>query len=554
MKANFMKEASSTPSRATYGGEVEVLIIDKFTQVATPFSQELRERVQQKLTNVLDRFGLPVLVGYDATKALVELRGVVYDELPDLLYALQHALFQLWKVLEEDGRQCLLASAYHPLDKLQAAYKHIMPRPVYSLVAGSLDGRVHVHPNALAKIYPTAPEKGRNWNHQRTALSTAIQPWNSLNSRHAAGQLAVLQATGWLFNLLTANSPFADGRWTEKRDYRLETWEAITATSRYKQDRALTSNLPAKPERLVDYYKYVFSNQRPAIIPNASANGNPIKDSKTNFLAVKQPDDEHEFNMLTYLQADNIKVIDLETAKEQDVIPDVTHIFNNFDFFYVPRYGARLRINLPHADRLDPKSFAQAIIDSDEDTFQSLLVKGGIEEGYICVEGRVAATVLPRSEKVGWAQFNIPFVLQTAIIRTYQEIFNLFEHTALTWTDLIETLPAMTNDTRYGFKTELKGCHVTDLAHNVWKVAQKSLTSQEYALIGDEIDTLLARQKAPAEEQIALFGKEWDKSTEQDKSTEKVMPGFIHHLCVESLPEPVNERDLALCTNYIFTL
>ncbi len=304
-------EEDSNPSRATYGGEVEVLIIDRSTQAIAPFPQEVRDIVQQKLTGVLDHFGLPVLIGYDATKALVELRGVVYEELPDLLYALQHALFHLWKTLEEDGRQCLLASAYHPLDELQAAYKHIIPRPIYSLVAGSIDDRFHVHPDALAKIYPTAPEKGRNWNHQEAALSTAIQPWNSLNPRHAAGQLAVLQATGWLFNLLTANSPFAGGRWTEKRDYRLETWKAITATSRYKQDRALTSNIPTKPERLVDYYKYVFSNQRPAVIPNTSASGNPIRDSKINFLAVKQPDERYEFNMLTYLQADSIKVINL---------------------------------------------------------------------------------------------------------------------------------------------------------------------------------------------------------------------------------------------------
>ncbi len=101
----------------------------------------------------------------------------------------------------------------------------------------------------------------------------------------------------------------------------------------------------------------------------------------------------------------------------------------------------------------------------------------------------------------------------------------------------------MTNDARSGFKTKLKGCRIADLAYNIWKVAQKSLRPQEYALIGEEIDTILARQKAPAEEQIALFGKEWDKSKEWNKSAEDVMSGLIHHLCVESLPEPVNERE-----------
>jgi hypothetical protein len=519
----------------TYGGEVEALTINRFTGSVAPLAQDLCAVIQKRVMDVPDLFASPVLVGYDSTASLVELRGGIYAGLAQLLHALQYSLVTLWQVLEEDSKQRLLASSYHPLDDPQSAYKYVVPRPIYSLMRGSSSDITHIHPDALPKIYPTWPELGRNWRHKETALAAAIQPWNSLQMGQAADQIAALQATGWIFNLLTANSPFAQGKWTGKRDYRLELWKAIMSTSRYKQDNALFNNVPTRPARLVDYYKYVFSNQRPAVIPKPQMLGNPPKDSKTNFLAIKQPDDHYAFNTLTYLQADRIKVIDLESAVEYVVAPSVAHVFNNFDFFYVPRYGARLRMNLPDAEQLDPKEFARAIIDGDEVAFQSLLVEGGIGKGSICVEGRVAATVLPTIDNPGWARFNIPFVLQTAIIRNYQEIFTLFEQASLTWHELTEILPAMTNNADYGFKTTLRGHNATALAKRVWKIARTALTAQERALVGDEIDLILDTQKAPAEEQIDLFKHEWEFLSSN------TMHHLIDHLSVKSLPAPITE-------------
>jgi hypothetical protein len=531
VKIDMMEEVSS-PTHSTYGGEVEILIIDKATGSVAPLPQDIRTAIQQKLEDVLDSSGLPVHIGYDATASLVELRGGIYEKLPHLLYSLQHALFQLWDALEKEGKYSLLASAYHPLEDPRSAYKYVIPRPIYSVVKGSFSGAPHIHREALSKIYPTRPELGRNWRHEETSLAAAIQPWNSLEPAQAADQIAALQATGWIFNLLTANSPFAQGRLTGKRDYRLEIWNTMTAASRYKQDRTLMSNIPIRPRRLVDYYKFVFSNQRPAVIPDLypSTRGNPAKESKTNVLAIKQPGDRQEFNILTYLQADTIKAIHLDDASEQNVTPSVAHIFNNFDFFYIPRYGARLRINLPDAELLNPKEFALAILNDDEETFQSLLVKGGIRKGSICVEGRVSATTLPTQNSSKWEQFNIPFVLQTAILRSYKKILNLFEETKLTWNDLVERLPTLTNTIEYGFKTTINGSQADELAKNVWEIAKKSLSPEESALVGDTIDRILSTHKAPAEEQIDFFKKE------KALSTQSALPHLITHLSIESMP------------------
>jgi hypothetical protein len=526
-----MEEVSS-PTPSTYGGEVEILIIDKSTGSVAPLPQDIRAAIQQKLDDVLDSSGSPMHIGYDATSSLVELRGGIYGELSHLLYSLQHALFQLWDALEKEDKYSLLASAYHPREDPRSAYQYVLPRPVYSVVKGSYSNASHVHKDALAKIYPTRPELGRNWHHEETSLAAAIQPWNSLEPAQAADQIAALQATGWIFNLLTANSPFAQGRLTGKRDYRLEIWDAMTATSRYKQDRTLMSNVPTRPRRLVDYYKFVFSNQRPAVIPDLHpfTQGNSVQDNKTNILAIKQPNDRQEFNILTYLQADTIKTIRLDSAVEQNVTPSVAHIFNNFDFFYIPRYGARLRINLPDAERLDPKEFAQAILAGDEATFQALLVQGGIRKGSLCVEGRVSATALPTQNSSGWEQFSIPFVLQTAIIRSHREILDLLEKTKLTWNDLIDRLPTLTNTIEYGFKTTINGYKADELAKRVWEIAKTRLSTEESTLVGDTIDRILHTHKAPAEEQIDFFKKE------KALSAKSALPRLIRHLSIESMP------------------
>lgn len=529
-------EDVSSPQYHTYGGEVEILIIDRSTGSVAPLPQYICDDVQLELEDVPDSLGLPVLIGYDATASLIELRGGIYKTLSHLLYSLQYALFQLWGMLEK-SKYSLLTSAYHPQANPLEAYQYVISKPMYNLVKGSSS----IHAQALSKIYPNHPELGRKWQHEETALAAAIQPWNSLEPAHAADQIAVLQATGWIFNLLTANSPFAQGRHTGKRDYRLEIWNTMTAQSRYQQDNILIKNVPSRPRKLVDYYKYVFSNQRPAVIPDLYplTQRNTAKDNKTHFLAIKQPDDQQEFNILTYLQADTIKAIHLGDASEQDVAPSVAHIFNDFDIFYVPHYGARLRINLPDAENIDPKEFARAIIAGDEATFQSLLIQGGIQKGSICAEGRVAATVLPTNKNSNWQQFNIPFVLQTAIVRRHKQILAFFEEAQLAWEDLTERLPTMTNITEWGFNAPIGEYRASELAKKVWEIARTSLSSEEAALVGDTIDTILYTCKAPAEEQI-------DFLTQENASIGHALPSLIDHLSIKGIPIPDSTMDTIL--------
>ena len=178
------------------------------------------------------------------------------------------------------------------------------------------------------------------------------------------------------------------------------------------------------------------------------------------------------------------------------------------------------------ADQVDPKLFAQAIINGDEAVFQSLLIQGGILEGSICLEGRIAATVLPTKNNLSWERFSIPFVLQTAILRAHREVWRLLEATPLTWTDLTEVLPDMTNDVKHGFEAIEKGVHVTELATQIWTLAQKSLTDEERALVGDEIDMILSRHMAPAEEQIAFIKMALRDGNAMDEALQKL----VHHL------------------------
>ena len=89
-----------------------------------------------------------------------------------------------------------------------------------------MKGEPHVHPDVLPKVYAgwDNPEQARGWFHEAGTMAASAQPWNSVDKETAASQIRAVQATGWLFNLLTANSPYAEGKETGKRDYRLEMW------------------------------------------------------------------------------------------------------------------------------------------------------------------------------------------------------------------------------------------------------------------------------------------------------------------------------------------
>lgn len=80
--------------------------------------------------------------------------------------------------------------------------------------------------------------------------------------------------------------------------------------------------------------------------------------------------------MLDYLKSETVNVVDIETGEQQEIKPSVAHICNAYDFLYFPRYGARLRLFLPNAHKIDPRKFAEAVENGDEIAFQSLLEQG----------------------------------------------------------------------------------------------------------------------------------------------------------------------------------
>src|SRR2546428_10209039 len=340
---------SGQAPESTYGGEVEMLAIRQGSGSLLPFEYALQRQVQTRVADVTDVYEQPAHIAHDSSKHLIEIGGGVHRELSQLLYVLRHSISELQTTLTTECEGGLLSSSYHPFEKPASAYKNVLPKPIYDLFRGIHNDKNYLHPTALQKVYPTHPHTGRGWRHELTALAAATQPWNSLKVEEAAEQIAVMQATGWLFNLLTANSPFAEWKLTGKRDYRLEIWNLLMETSRYAQDKELIKNLPAKPKNLTDYYRYVFSKQRPMIIPDEQMD--PNVDYKVQFRAVVQPADNVEFNVFTYLLADSVKVADRCTGNVQRIKPSVAHVFNGCDFLYFPRYGARLRVDLPKGDQ-----------------------------------------------------------------------------------------------------------------------------------------------------------------------------------------------------------
>lgn len=510
----------------TYGGEIEVLAINANTQETARVSQEFLGKVEGKLIK-RDVHDKPSNMGYDSSQHLLEIGLGVHSTLISDVEAAKEAVTQLQKDLNEEGR-AIVSTSYHPIENPATAYKRVLPKPIYELIRGTY-GESHIHPTVLEKTYPINPELGRGWTHEAGTLAAAIQPWNSLNVESASEQIAVLQATGFMFNLLLANSPYANGESTGMRDYRLEMWgeNGLTASSRYKTDALLTENLPSKPKGLAEYYKYVFGNQRPLVIPYRKKQDVKGTEYKTSFMSVVQPPDNAEFSILDYLKSPSVLTVDIETGETIEVKPSVAHTINGFDFLYFPRFGARLRLSLPEADSIDPVLFAEAIESADEKTFRELLEKGGINNGgFICAEGRVSASVLPTADHNDWKRMAMPFVLQTALVRGYDRVWNILESSGLSWNELTSRIPTLTNSQSNGFETQVGGVKVVELAQRIWNDVQDTLSQSERDLVGDEIDLILSTHIAPAEEQIMFI----EKTLELSPSMNAALLSLLEHL------------------------
>ncbi len=522
-----MVEDKNSQPRVTYGGEVELLAVNRQSGSLLPVDPIIQEIAQNSVNERILRNDNPVIIGHDSATHLVEIGAGVHDSLVSLVTSLKVAIETLQETLAREKNGTLLSLSYHPLEAADVAYQHVVNRPLYELVRGHIGAPSHIHPSVLRRIYLTASESGRAWKHSLGALAASIQPWNSLTLSNASQQIAVLQATGWLLNLLTANSPVANGLLQEKRDYRLEIWgnSGILSTSRYKADRDLIKNVPDRPRRLVDYYHFVLTHQRPLVVPLVEHHGPVSHQYKTKFMAVIQPDDQEDFTVLDYLTARYIRTIDIATGEEKKIVPSVGHIFNGFDFLYFPQFGSRLRLKLPWADTIDATLFAKAVVDRNEEEFQKLLVQGGIHEGgYICAEGRVAATVIPTASMPTWERFCIPFVLQTALVRRFKEVLEYMDSTPLTWYDFAYHLPSMTNNRMQGFGTVLRQVKAITLAKDIWSIAKQGLEEDEQNLVGGSIEQILESQKAPAEENIEFIYN----SLSHSQNIENIIIDLIH--------------------------
>lgn len=503
--------------KITYGGESENIAVSRQTGFLYSIQPKTLETAQSLITRKDLRGEVPIQ-GYDSSRHLPEIGVGVWSSLLDDTLALRESVTALAKTLQTEGAT-LISSSHHPTAGIRESYEQgVLPKPLYDILRGTLGNEPHIHHDVLSKIYAgwDNPEQARGWFHEAGTMAASVQPWNSVDKESAASQIRAVQATGWLFNLLTANSPYAEGKETGKRDYRLEMWgpKGIMSTSKHYEDRNLTENIPTDFTTLTEYYKYVLGNQRPMVVPAQVANGKS-GEYKTKTRAVIQPKDK-DFNAISYLKSDTVQVVDMDTGEVSDIKPSVAHICNGFDFLYFPRYGARLRLFLPNADKIDPRQFAEAVENGDEITFQKLLELGSINEegGSLCIEGRVAATVLPTSDHPSWDRFNLPFILQTGIVRAHEAINDYFDENKLSWKELSHVLPENTNrvSENGGFNATVdtldgEKIPVSQVATDIWNIAKKTLTTDELGLVGDEIDKMIMNKQGPAEDQIEFVNK-----------------------------------------------
>lgn len=502
---------------STFGGEIEIMTTNKdgaLTGVPSP----ILPGIQEHLAGDGD-------IKYDNTQSTLELGLTPTGDPYSLLDSLKSRVAVIADYLDHEIGLRLLGSSTFPMDPEEYTRHYRLnhvPSPFYEVVRGKVipqsfpsgDG------NISHEIYGQE-NGGRGWRHETGTNVASIQPWNSLDLDRANYQFAALAMTSWMFNLLGANSPSADGRYRDTRLEQMWGTEGMLSGSIFQQDLALTK-LPkdfvsdGQVKGLTDYYGHVWGNTVPMVAPaeNEEYKGNPL------VLVHKQM--QKPMTVLELLQShEPIPLYDLDTGRvtyERYKPKDI--LSRGFDFLYFPKAG-RIRLNVPNADLIEPQALANAIEDRDEETFKELLRIGGVtEEGFMCIEGRVPATILPSSVNEGWAMTNLPFVLQTGVIRAAESIVShLTVVRGLNWEELTEE--ALYKSNRYlnddngtqegvGLNSNIRGIPLKQLALEVLSIIgqENVLTEQEWDLIGGRNDSIIEQilrlSSPPAERNYAL--------------------------------------------------
>ncbi|MBV9141726.1 MAG: hypothetical protein JO115_12540 [Pseudonocardiales bacterium] len=504
---------------ATFGGEVEALVIDADGHLG-PMTPELRNKAvsaiaeETHLRGELDLYACTPQVSWDVPRSTPELNLGVYDTLPAVVHSARLAISTLNHVLSRHGLS-LLATAYHPSDTEEYAYRYVVNKPIYRLFRGTRQGPTNDLTTGeramLAAAWPDQPERGRGFDHRVHSLSAGIHVWTRTDPESAGSHLAVIHALGWMFNLLTANGPFRHGL-ALARDVRLTTWDRFLAPSRCPRDLLVGRPLPEQPKGLADYFSWVMSFC-PLAVPDVEAGGG----AWDHPLAVIPPDDLPDWSILDFLECDQCRVVGLD-GRVRWIEPQFAHMCNGGDWFYWPATGGRLRVLAPYPERVNPRLFAQAVRRGDDVALTEMFALAGIEEagkGALCIEGRASATALPAPlwTEAGWSMIATPFVLQTAVLRAHKEIWQILEASGLSWNELTVTLPHLTNSIGpgYGFAAVVRNVNIRELAQHVWEVAARHLAQQELSLVGDAIDRVLRRGKAPAEIQLGFVQHRTDR-------------------------------------------
>ncbi|HKN51309.1 MAG TPA: hypothetical protein VJX66_02345, partial [Amycolatopsis sp.] len=348
--------------QATFGGEIEALVIDK-NGTLTPMLPDIRKAAASAIAeefarqDLLDFYGNSPNVGWDVPMSTPELNLGVYDALPGVVRSARLSVSVLNRVLDDHGLH-LLGAAYHPRDTEEHAYRYVVNKPIYRLFRGSSQGRANLTAGEqamLSAVWPDDPERGRGFDHTAHGLSAGIHVWTRTIPESAGSHLALLSALGWMFNLITANGPVRHGR-IVARDTRLNTWERFLAPSRCSRDVLLARPLPVPPRGLADYWGWVLSF-RPFAVQDLDEGGN----AWAHPLALIAPAGAAEdWSMLDFLELDRCRAIGPDGVTRW-IEPRFAHICNSGDWFYWPTTGGRLRILAPYPEKIDPREFAHAV-------------------------------------------------------------------------------------------------------------------------------------------------------------------------------------------------
>jgi hypothetical protein len=450
-----------------------------------------------------DLYGGATTVSWDVPMSTPELNLGVYDSVPGVVRSALLSISVVNRVLDDNGLR-LLATSYHPGNTEEHAYQYVVNKPIYRLFRGVAQGSARSMTEGeramLAAVWPEDPDRGRGFDHMAHSLSAGVHVWTRTDPSSAASRVALLGALGWLVNLVTANGPVRHGR-VVARDARLTTWERFLAPSRCARDVLLGRPLPQRPRGLADYFGWVLSF-RPLAVQDLTEGGNAWEHP---LAVIPPPDATDDWNMLDFLELDRCLVVGADGQKRW-VTPRFGHICNSGDWFYWPATGGRLRTLAPYPEKVDARDFAVAVRTGDDTTLADLLDLAGVRDGAagaLCIEGRASATALPCAlwGELGTRPVATPFVLQTAILRAHEEIWGILDETGLSWRELTADLPRMTNEIG-GFAARIRRVAVRDLAMRVWRVAASRLTPAERLLVGDSVDEVLARERAPAERQL----------------------------------------------------